>query len=218
MASVEKSIEVSIPLQTVYNQWTQFEEFPRFMEGVEEVRQLEESRLFWAADLGSGRKEWYARITRQIPDELVAWESEGGTVNAGSVRFKPGATDQTTEVQLHIEYEPEGMKEQIGDALGFVSRRVEGDLKRFKEFIESRGMETGAWRGEISDAADTASGRYGAQSPDRPGSSGQAPMPNEGDADRMRYGATGQGGAGYGGTAQGGTHPGTPGSPPGGTL
>ena len=149
MVTIEKTIEVEVPVQTAYNQWTQFEEFPRFMEGVEQVRQLDDQRLYWAADIGGERKEWYARITRQVPDEVIAWQSEGGAPNSGMVSFRPAQDGMKTEVQLHMEYEPEDFKEQVGDALGIVSRRVEGDLKRFKEFIEERGSETGGWRGEI---------------------------------------------------------------------
>jgi uncharacterized membrane protein len=148
MARVDKTIEVEAPLSTVYNQWTQFEEFPRFMEGVEQVEQMEPERLHWVADVGGERKEWYARITRQVPDEVLAWESEGGTINSGTVIFKP-MDDGKTQIELHMDYQPEDFKEQVGDFLGVVSRRVEGDLKRFKEFIENRGQETGAWRGEI---------------------------------------------------------------------
>ena len=148
MATIEKSIEVDAPLRTVYNQWTQFEEFPRFMEGVEEVRQLDDRRLHWSAEVGGAHKEWYARITRQVPDEVIAWESEGDAPNAGEVSFIP-LDDGRTEVHLRLDYEPEGLKEQIGDALGVVSRQVEGDLKRFKEFVEKRGVETGAWRGSV---------------------------------------------------------------------
>jgi len=150
MATVEKKIEVEVPVQTAYNQWTQFEEFPRFMEGVKEVRQLDNSRLYWAAEIGGERKEWYARITRQVPDQVVAWESEGGTINSGIVSFHP-SEGMKTEVELHMEYEPESAKEKAGDVLGFVSRKVESDLKHFKEFIETRRTETGAWRGEISE-------------------------------------------------------------------
>ena len=148
MAGVDKTIEVEVPVSTAYNQWTQFEEFPRFMEGITEVQQLQDERLFWAAEMGGERKEWFARITRQVPDEVLAWESEGGTVNNGTIIFKPKG-DNVTEIELHMDYDPEDFKEQVGGALGFVSRRVEGDLKRFKEFIEERGVETGAWRGEI---------------------------------------------------------------------
>ena len=152
MARVDKTIEVDVPLQTAYNQWTQFEEFPRFMEGIKEVQQLEDERLHWSAELGGEPKEWYARITRQVPDEVIAWESEGGTMNSGTVIFKP-AEDGKTEIELHMDYEPEDFKEQVGGALGFVSRRVSGDLERFKEFIETRGVETGSCRGEIMHGA-----------------------------------------------------------------
>jgi len=148
MASVDKTIEVDVPVSAAYNQWTQFEEFPRFMEGVQEVQQLENERLFWAAEVGGERKEWYALITRQVPDEVIAWESEGGTMNSGTVIFHPKENGKT-EIELHMDYDPEDFKEQVGSALGVVSRKVEGDLKRFKEFIETRGMETGGWRGEI---------------------------------------------------------------------
>ncbi len=148
MANVDTSIKVGVPIETAYNQWTQFEEFPRFMEGIEEVQQLADERLFWAAQIGGERKEWYAHITRQVPNEVLAWESEGGVLNSGTVIFKP-ADNGETEIELHMEYETEDFKEKAGDALGFVSRRVTADMKRFKEFIEERGRETGAWKGEI---------------------------------------------------------------------
>ena len=145
---VEKTIEVAVPVSTAYNQWTQFEEFPQFMEGVEQVTQLDDQRLHWVANIGGQRKEWYARITEQIPDERIAWTSEGGVFNAGVVTFHRISPEET-RVMLQMEYEPENFVESVGDVLGFVSRRVEGDLERFKEFIESRGVETGAWRGKI---------------------------------------------------------------------
>jgi uncharacterized membrane protein len=149
MASIEKSTEVSVPVSVAYNQWTQFEEFPRFMEGVEEVEQLDDTRLHWRATVGGQTKEWYARITEQIPDERIAWTSEGGTFTSGVVTFHRIDEGQT-KVMLQMEYDPEGIVEEVGDKLGFVSRRVEGDLTRFKEFIESRGQETGAWRGTVA--------------------------------------------------------------------
>jgi uncharacterized membrane protein len=164
MARVEKSIQVNVPLQTAYNQWTQFEEFPRFMEGIREVRQLDDARLNWVAEIGGETKEWEARITQQVPDQVVAWESEGGVPNAGVVTFHRMGGDQT-EVNVSMEYEPEDFKEAVGDKLGFVARRVEGDLKRFKEFIEERGVETGAWRGKI-DQGDV-SGRQTYETTDR---------------------------------------------------
>jgi uncharacterized membrane protein len=152
MASFEKQKEVAVPVSTAYNQWTQFEEFPLFMEGVEQVEQLDDKRLYWVADIAGKRKEWYARITEQLPDVVIAWESEEGAANAGRVTFLPIDTGHT-EVTLQMTYEPEGMMEDVGDLLGFVSRRVEGDLDRFKEFIEKRGIETGGWRGEIREAS-----------------------------------------------------------------
>jgi uncharacterized membrane protein len=148
MATIEKSIEANAPLRAVYNQWTQFEEFPRFMEGVEEVRQLDDKRLHWRAKVGGKIKEWDAEITEQRPDERIAWTSRGGAWNAGVVTFHR-IDDSRTKVMLQVDYDPEGVVETVGDALGVVSSRIEGDLKRFKEFIEKRGRETGAWRGEI---------------------------------------------------------------------
>jgi uncharacterized membrane protein len=148
MASIEKSIEVKVPVRTAYNQWTQFEEFPRFMEGVEEVRQLDDTRLHWRARVGGKQEEWDAVITEQIPDERIAWRNTSGARNAGVITFHK-LDPQRTKLMLQVDYEPEGAMENIGSALGVVGRRVEGDLERFKEFIESRGAETGAWRGEV---------------------------------------------------------------------
>jgi len=148
MATIEKSIEVNAPLRVVYNQWTQFEEFPRFMEGVEEVRQLDDKRLHWRAKVGGTTKEWDAEITEQRPDERIAWTSRGGAWNAGVVTFHR-INDNRTKVMLQVDYDPEGVMENVGDALGVVGARVGGDLERFKEFIEARGRETGGWRGEI---------------------------------------------------------------------
>ncbi|MEO5803606.1 MAG: SRPBCC family protein [Verrucomicrobiota bacterium] len=148
METIEKSIEVNIPVSTVYNQWTQFEEFPRFMDGVEEVTQLDDKRLHWKAKIAGKIKEWDAEIFEQIPDQRIAWRSMDGAKNSGLVNFFPiGA--ETTRITLALNYEPEGAIEKIGDAVGAVSSRVEGDLERFKEFIEERGRETGGWRGEI---------------------------------------------------------------------
>jgi uncharacterized membrane protein len=147
MAEHETSIVVNAPLEEVYNQWTQFEEFPRFMEGVEEVRQLDDKTLFWRAKVGGAVKEWDADIVDQTPNRRIAWKSRSGARNAGAVLFAP--TDEGTLVTLKLVYDPEGATENLGDALGFVSRRVEGDLDRFKEFIEERQRATGAWRGEI---------------------------------------------------------------------
>ena len=148
MASVEKSIEVNVPVRTAYNQWTQFEEFPQFMEGVEEVRQLDDKRLAWRAKIAGKTEEWTASITEQTPDQVVAWQSTTGAENSGRITFAPIGADRT-QVTVAISYEPQGVIEKAGDALGVMDRRVQGDLERFKEFIESRGAESGAWRGEI---------------------------------------------------------------------
>ena len=148
MAEMEKSIEVAAPLREVYDQWTQFEDFPRFMEGVIEVRQLDDKRLHWRAVIGGKEKEWDAEIVEQRPDERIAWTSRGGVSNAGVVTFHR-IDDQRTKVMLQVDYEPQGVVENVADALGVVKARIKGDLERFKEFIERRGRETGAWRGEI---------------------------------------------------------------------
>ena len=148
MSTIEQSIEVNAPLNTVYNQWTQFEEFPRFMEGVEDVRQLDDTHLHWVAELGGSRHEWDAEITEQRPDERVAWRNTDGKENAGVVTFHR-ITDETTRVMVQMDFVPEGVKEKIGDALGAPDRRVKGDLERFKDIIEARGRESGAWRGEV---------------------------------------------------------------------
>jgi uncharacterized membrane protein len=148
MASIEQSLVVNVPVRTAYNQWTQFEEFPQFMEGVESVRQLDDKRLHWRANIGGKIKEWVAEITEQRPDERIAWTSRGGAYNAGVVTFHR-LDDNRTKAMLQIDYGPEGLVENVGDAVGIVSARVKGDLQRFKEFIESRHSETGAWRGEI---------------------------------------------------------------------
>lgn len=148
--SVESSIEVNVPVHTAYNQWTQFEDFPHFMEGVEEVRQLDDQRLYWRAKIAGKTEEWYAVITEQVPDSRIAWRSTTGAPNSGIVTFS-SAGAMNTRVTLRIGYQPEGLVETAGSALGLVQRRVQGDLQRFKEFIESRGVETGAWRGEIRD-------------------------------------------------------------------
>ena|SRR5438876_6468025 len=148
MHTIEKSIEVNAPLRAVYNQWTQFETFPAFMEGVEEVKQLDDKRLHWRAKIAGKEKEWDAEIFDQVPDERIAWRSLSGAKNSGMLMFE-WVNPERTRVKLRLDYEPEGAMENMGDALGVFSRRVEGDLERFKTFIESRGVETGAWRGEI---------------------------------------------------------------------
>jgi uncharacterized membrane protein len=153
METVEKSIEVHVPIQTAYNQWTQFEDFPKFMEGVQEVRQLDDRRLHWRAKIGGKEEEWDAVITEQIPDKRIAWRSTSGAENAGVVTFHY-IDDTITRVTLQLGYDPEGIIENVGDKVGAVSHRIEGDLERFKEFIEGRGQATGAWRGEIKHHSD----------------------------------------------------------------
>ena len=148
MERVEKSVEVNCPISTVYNQWTQFEEFPRFMAGVKEVRQLDDTHVHWHAEIWGKDKEWDAEITEQEPDKRISWKSISGAPNAGTVRFEPLGADRT-RVRLVMAYEPEGAVENAGDALGIFTRRVESTVKDFKEYIESRGSETGGWRGEV---------------------------------------------------------------------
>jgi uncharacterized membrane protein len=148
VASITESIEVNVPVTTAYNQWTQFEEFPQFMEGVESVSQLDDTHLRWVAEAGGKRHEWEAEITEQRPDERVAWKAVEGHGNAGVVTFhKLG--DNETRVTVQMEHEAEGLMESLGSAVGADSRRVKGDLERFKNMLESRGAETGAWRGEV---------------------------------------------------------------------
>ena len=151
MARIEKDIVVDVPVTAAYDQWTQFESFPEFMEGVKEVVQLDEKRLRWLAEIAGKNEEWEAEITDQVPDRHIAWRSVTGAANAGSVMFQP-AGDGQTKVTLALTYEPRDATEKVGDALGFLERRVTGDLEHFKKFIESRGAPTGAWRGEIHGA------------------------------------------------------------------
>lgn len=149
MATVQKSIDVDVPASVAYNQWTQFEEFPRFMEGVESVRQLDARRLHWCANIGGKVEEWDAEITEQIPDKRIAWRSTSGAPNAGVVTFHR-IDDDKSRIMLQIDYTPQTWAETLGDLLGFLGRRVQGDLERFKEFIDRRREATGAWRGEIA--------------------------------------------------------------------
>jgi len=148
-SNIEESIDVEVPVHIAYNQWTQFEEFPQFMDGIEEVTQLDDTHLRWKASIGGMAKEWDAVITEQSPDQRIAWTNTTGARNAGVVTFHRLA-DRKTRVMLQLAYEPEGLVENVGDMIGVVTRRVRGDLKRFKDFIESRGQETGAWRGEVT--------------------------------------------------------------------
>jgi uncharacterized membrane protein len=148
MSTIEKSIQVNVPVHTAYNQWTQFEEFPRFMEGVREVRQLDDTHVRWRAEVAGKDKEWDAEITEQLPDQRIAWRSVSGARNAGVVTFHR-IDDDTTRIMLQMDYEPEGVIENAGDTSGVLSLRIQGDLERFKDFVESSGQETGAWRGKV---------------------------------------------------------------------
>ncbi|MEU2393715.1 SRPBCC family protein [Streptomyces sp. NPDC007369] len=149
MSQVKESIEVDVPVTTAYNQWTQFESFPQFMDAVERIDQRTDTLTHWVTKIGGVEREFDAEITEQIPDEKVAWVTVGGqTEQSGLVTFRP--IDPThTEVTLMMDFDPEGMAESIADKLGFVDRQVKGDLKRFKHFIEDRGAETGSWRGTV---------------------------------------------------------------------
>jgi hypothetical protein len=148
MERIEKSVEVRCPVRTVYNQWTQFEEFPKFMSGVKEVRQLDDTHVHWHAEVWGRDKEWDAEITEQVPDERISWRSTSGAPIAGTVRFEALGPD-VTRVALSMSYEPEGAIENLGDAVGLLDARVQDSVDDFKDFIENRGTETGAWRGEV---------------------------------------------------------------------
>jgi uncharacterized membrane protein len=152
MSQIIETIDVDVPVRTAYDQWTQFEEFPLFMEAVEKVEQLDDTHIAWTAKLNGIEKKWVAEITEQIPDERIAWRAVEGAENAGVVTFHRLADDKT-RVTLQLDVEPEGPVESIGDALGFVARQAKGDMERFKRFIEGRGNETGAWRGTVSNAS-----------------------------------------------------------------
>jgi uncharacterized protein YndB with AHSA1/START domain len=151
---VEKSVVVNVPVETAYDQWTQFEEFPHFMGGISEVRQLNDTTLHWVAEIGGIKRQWQAQILEQVPNEKVAWAATEGATNAGAVYFAPAGAGQTT-VRLELEYEPEGVLEKVADKVGIVGRRAEADLEKFKSFIEDAGYASGAWRGTLPGAAGT---------------------------------------------------------------
>jgi uncharacterized membrane protein len=151
--AIESTIEVDAPVAAAYNQWTQFEEFPQFMEGVEQVRQLDDTRLHWVVSVGGKRAEWDAKILEQHPEQQISWISEDGKKNRGTVTFQPREPSRTL-VRLSMSYQAEGLRERLGSAAGVDRRRVHGDLERFKQLIESRSRETGAWRGEISEGTE----------------------------------------------------------------
>jgi uncharacterized membrane protein len=147
--SIDESIEVGVPVSTAYNQWTQFEDFPLFMEGVDHVQQIDDTHLRWAATVAGRTAEWEAKILEQHPDRQISWISEDGKKTRGTVTFEPRGEGRTL-VRLSMSYQAEGPAEALGSAAGLDARRVRGDLERFKELVESRGAETGGWRGEVS--------------------------------------------------------------------
>jgi uncharacterized membrane protein len=148
VTTIEKSIDVQAPVSRAYNQWTQFESFPSFMDGVERVRQVNPTRTHWEINIGGVRREFDAEITEQHPDERVAWKSIDGQEHGGVVTFHR-LDEKNTRVSLQMEYHPDTLAEKAGAALGIVGHRVQADLERFKNFIENRGQETGGWRGDV---------------------------------------------------------------------
>jgi uncharacterized membrane protein len=150
MSTISHSVDVAVPVRTAYDQWTQFAQFPQFMDGVDSVVQIDDKTLHWTAKIAGIRREWDARIVQQVPDQIIAWRSLGGTRNDGVVDFLPVPGRQgATRVTVTIEYEPDDTAEKLGDWSHLVDRRVAGDLERFKRLMESRGQAQGAWRGEI---------------------------------------------------------------------
>ena|SRR5438128_8387591 len=154
METIKQTIEIDLPISTVYNQWTQFEEFPLFMENITEVKQLDDTHLRWKANIAGKDVEWNAAIYEQKPDEIIAWRSTSGPENVGSVKFMP-LTGNRTFVILKLSYEPKGLAGKLAEALGILSSHLESDLRRFKDFIEKRHKETGAWRGEVHSPASS---------------------------------------------------------------
>ena len=163
MASIIDTIDVSVPVRTAYEQWTQFETFPSFMEGIERVTQVDDTHLHWVAPIAGKREEWDARITEQHPDERIAWTSTSGAQNAGVVTFHH-LDDATTRVTLQMDWTPDGLAETVGATLGMDARSVKGDLERFKSFIEERGSSTGAWNGTVEQGSAATPAPVGAGS------------------------------------------------------
>lgn len=202
------TVDVEVPVRTAYNQWTQFESFPQFMEGVEAVQQIDDRHMHWRVHVGPSTREFDATITEQHPDERIAWKSDSGPKHAGVVTFHR-LDDTHTRVTTQMDVDPEGFVENVADKLGVLKHRVNSDLERFKHFIEHQGSETGAWRGDIPrpDAGGTATERGTAP---RPGVGGTG-MPGAGGTGTPGTGGTGS--PGVGGTGTPGTWPGGTGSP-----
>jgi uncharacterized membrane protein len=148
MSTIVKTIELDVPVRTAYDQWTQFEEFPRFMEGVTKVKQLDDKTLEWTANIAGVERSWRAQITEQVPDRRIAWRSIAGARNDGAVTFE-SIGEGRSRIRLQLDVEPSDPLETVGDAIGMVERQAEGDLKRFEEYIGTRREPTGAWRGEV---------------------------------------------------------------------
>jgi uncharacterized membrane protein len=165
MSTITESVDVEVPVSRAYNQWTQFEAFPEFMEGVQDVRQLDDTHLHWVTEIGGVKREFDATITEQHPDERVAWKSDSGPKHAGVITFHR-LDDAHTRVTAQMDLDPEGFVEQAADKLGVLDRRVKGDMQRFKDFIEHRGHETGGWRGDVP-------------RPDQTGQAGQTGHPGQ---------------------------------------
>jgi uncharacterized membrane protein len=148
MGEVKESIDVNVPVSTAYNQWTQFADFPKFMDNVESVTQLDDTHLRWIAEIRGRREEWKAEITHQEPDKVIAWRALEGKENSGRVDFEP-LEGNRTRIEVTLKWEPEGLVEAAADKIGVSDRAIKVDLENFKQLIESRGVETGAWRGEV---------------------------------------------------------------------
>jgi len=206
MERIQKEFEISVPVRAAYDQWTQFEEFPRFMDGVEEVVQTDNTHLHWRVSVAGKQKEWDAEITEQVPDRVIAWRSVSGTPNAGQVRFEPIGTDRT-RVLFAMEYQPETAVEKAGDAIGVLSRKVDKTVEDFKEFIEQRGRETGGWRGEVhhGQEQDNVGERMGTsnQSGSSSGMRGSGSGMTGGSGSGMTGGSGMEGGSQGGGTTGG---------------
>ena len=148
METINETIQVDVPVSAAYDQWTQFEEFPKFMDGVDSVEQIDDTHLRWVAEIGGERREWRAEIVEQVPDEKLAWRAVEVNGPNGIVTFEPLGEDKTL-VTVEMSYEPEGLKETLGAKIGMDARQVQEDLERFKQVVETLGEETGAWRGEV---------------------------------------------------------------------
>jgi len=178
MTTVTESVDVQVPVSTAYNQWTQFESFSQFMDGVDEVRQLDDTHTHWVTSIGGVRREFDAKITEQHPDERVAWKSESGPTHAGVVTFHR-LDEAKTRVTAQMEIDPDGFVENVADKLGIIDRKVKGDMQRFKSFIEHRGQETGAWRGDVDRSGQSGQGAPMQGGPTQGGYSQGAQIPGQ---------------------------------------